>query len=57
MAGICNGWISCAYDYFIDGEFPGNKGSDCQPGEELKNRVIIELGFLGIKSLAGLSIE
>ena len=26
-------------DYFIDGKFPGNKSSDCKPGEKLKNGI------------------
>ena len=31
--------FGCAYYYFIDGEFPGNKSGDCQPGEIVENRI------------------
>ena len=43
MAGIPDGRLSCAADHFIDGQFPGNKGSYCQPDQIITNRIKFEL--------------
>jgi hypothetical protein len=41
MVGICfgrnNGFIDC----IDNGEFTGNQSSDCEPGEVVANRVIV----------------
>ena len=40
MGGVCNYCDSCHCDCIGNNKFPGNKSSDCKPGEKLEDGII-----------------